>query len=238
MNKITKLSFFSGLLVLIFGFIVMLILWNTIGRQYHSMELRGFFYYRAATIGDGLCLPVLTGSAVYFILTTNKISKNQNKICIFYGIAAVIIGFGIQAKWLISDDTVLNWTIPTQHCFNFAGWYHSLFFISMCGLLFYLLSYMWFTIKNNMEKYGIKQKISYVLFMFAGSMYIIIYLTDNYSQLIQRNVLYIGELITIIIIFGIYLLTTNNKSYIQLIAPMLMGCVASSLFALIINFYL
>lgn len=238
MNKVTKIGFISGLLVLLFGFIVMLILWNTVGRQYHFTELRGFFYYRAATIGDGLCLPILTGSAVYFILTNNKILKNQNKICIFYGIIAIIIGFCIQAKWLISNDTILNWTIPIQHCFNFAGWYHSLFFIGMCGLIFYLISYMWFTIKNKIEKYEIKEKISYTFFMFAVSMYIIIYLTDNYSQLIQRNILYIGELITIIIIFGIYLMTTNNKSYIQLIAPMMIGCVDSSLFALIINFYL
>ena len=57
------IGIFSGMAVLFSGFIIMYMMWEVIG---NPQGLRGFFFYRAATIGDGICLPILVGSAVAF----------------------------------------------------------------------------------------------------------------------------------------------------------------------------
>lgn len=238
MKQNIKMAFLAGLMTLLCGFITMLILWNTIGVQYHLSTQRGFFYYRAATIGDGICLPIVVGAAFFFILSNNKILKGQTRICILFKNIAVFIGCSIQAKWLISNETVLNWTIPTQHHFNFAGWYHAFFFVGMCGIIAYLVSKMWFVIKNKIDNCRNAEKVSFLLFIFAGSLYIIIHLTDNYSEIFSRNTLFAGEWIIFNIIFGIYLISANRKMFKQLASSLYIGSSISFLIAHLINFYL
>lgn len=64
-KKAVLIGIFSGMAVLSFGFIIMYLMWKVIG---NPQGLRGFFFYRAATIGDGICLPILVGSAVVEVL--------------------------------------------------------------------------------------------------------------------------------------------------------------------------
>ena len=62
-----KMAISKGILgaicVFVFGFTMMYLLWKMIGSP---AGLPGLFYYRAATVGDALCLPVITGAMVAF----------------------------------------------------------------------------------------------------------------------------------------------------------------------------
>jgi len=62
--------------------------------------------------------------------------RRYTRVVSLLGVAA---GIFIQGSWLWKETTALNWSLPYKHCFNLAGWWHSLFFIGMFGLLSYLL---------------------------------------------------------------------------------------------------
>ena len=66
---------FGALLVFLLGFGMMFLLWKVIG---NPNDLPGLFYYRAATFGDGICLPILVGSGIVF-LQINKQSIGSRK---------------------------------------------------------------------------------------------------------------------------------------------------------------
>ncbi len=70
----------------------------------------------------------MVGSLVALIKNNKGINITDGKKCRKVAGICGFIGMVIQAEWLISDSTVLNWTIPQQHYFNLAGWYHSIFF--------------------------------------------------------------------------------------------------------------
>lgn len=131
-KRAVLIGIFSGMAVLFFGFIVMYLMWEVIG---NPQGLRGFFFYRAATIGDGICLPIFVGSAVAFNLYNKAFCNQGRKISLLISLVVSLIAVIIQASWLIRDDTVLNWTIPIKHHFNVAGWYHSIFFIVIFGVV-------------------------------------------------------------------------------------------------------
>jgi hypothetical protein len=48
----------------------------------------------------------------------------------------------VQLLWLLDDNPRLNWTLPVPHEFNFAGWWHAIYFVvvaSVMSLLFGVL---------------------------------------------------------------------------------------------------
>lgn len=115
-----------ALLVFAFGFSMMYQLWRRIGSP---QGLPGLFYYRAATVGDAFCLPILVGSCAAFrqYNKTTQTEAGSRYVSLTMAVAAAVAAAAVQASWLIRDNTVLNWSIPIQHHFNLAGWYHSLF---------------------------------------------------------------------------------------------------------------
>lgn len=147
--------------VFLLGFAMMLLLWTIIG---NPNNLPGLFYYRAATIGDGICLPILIGSGIAFLQVNKSSSNNRRNSPIFVlAVASCIIATVIQASWLLRDDTVLNWSILVQHHFNIAGWYHSLFFIGMFGVSAYLFGCIWKIMKHKKQE---NSQWDYALFIF------------------------------------------------------------------------
>lgn len=148
---------FSGGAVLLLGFAIMYFLWIKIGSP---QGLPGFFFYRAATIGDGICLPVLIGAAVVFNQLNKAFQSQGRKVSSIMALTASFIAVAIQASWLIRDDTVLNWSIPIQHHFNVAGWYHSLFFVVMFGVIAYQLCRTWFVLRSRQAEYLWFEKVT------------------------------------------------------------------------------
>lgn len=121
----------AAIIVFLSGFFTMNILWHLIGT---INSLRSFYDYNAATWGDGLCLPILIFCLVTIIKKNNTVSFN-NVIIGATTSLSIVIAILIQASWLWSDNTLLNWSIPQPHLFNIAGWYHSLFFIFVFGII-------------------------------------------------------------------------------------------------------
>ncbi len=187
-NRVVLYGAFGAAITWLCGFGVMYLLWRKIGT---INELPGFFDYHAATYGDGICLPILVGAGIAF-LRNNKRDCELVYIrkCRWIVIVMTLIGGLIQASWLISDRTALNWSIPIQHHFNIAGWYHSIFFIGMFGVIAYLLARIWCTIRNKTSDYTWLDKDLLLLFVTAGTLFILLFASDDYPQYIETGIAY------------------------------------------------
>lgn len=211
----------SATAIFAFGFGTMYVLWNIIGT---SGKLPGLFYYKAATIGDGICLPVLIGSSMAFIQYNKYLLTYSNyKRSIFMAIIASIFAVIIQASWLVNNDTVLNWSIPISHHFNLAGWYHSLFFIVMFGIITYQLSEIWYVIRNKQIEYSWFEKVLFMLFVLSGTQFVLIFVSDDYGQYFSMVFLLMGVAIGILILFSIYLKSANKLLFKELLPVIFAG---------------
>lgn len=168
----------SGILVFGFGFLVMNFLWEI---SIKNPALRGFDIYLAAYWGDRICLPILVGCGIVFILYHSKISKKSNIICFSIGLIMALLAIIIQTSWLLSDYTVLNWTIPKLHYFNFAGWYHAFFFVIMFFIVGFIMAKIWF-IRHMHRDSSIQEEIIFVMIVAAGSGFVYLNGIDNYSE--------------------------------------------------------
>ena len=153
----------------------------------HAPELPGLFDYLASAYGDSICLPILVGALVTYVSLyapdgRHNDSRRSRHLQIIVPIISGLIGAGIQAKWLISNGTQPNWSIPRPHHFNAAGWYHAFFFITMFALLSYLL--VQFLAAKANEKRGdssAKKMIIQVIIWFAASMFLFLHSIDDYA---------------------------------------------------------
>ena len=130
--------------VFVIGFGVMSIMYyywlQTSSNGYHN--LKGLYDYKASLWGDAICLPIILGAGTTYILTFYGKVKHRDKFVfpITLGTLGGIGGIIMQAQWLISDSTLLNWSIPELHYFNYAGWYHAVFFVFVCTTIAFQLS--------------------------------------------------------------------------------------------------
>lgn len=210
MNRQNNSYIFYGLLALlatfVLGFGVMYFFWIKIGT---SNGLPGLFDYKAATYGDSICLPFLIGTMVMFTKKNGLISNFQRKKCFIGGIFFAILGIFIQAEWLINDETKPNWTIPEKNVFNIAGWYHSLFFIVMFFCITYLFLNVRYIVKEKTENYSFSEKMLLILSVASGALYMLCYVSDDYSFLFLHNFAYIAVVILAYILFIILLANKN-----------------------------
>jgi hypothetical protein len=95
---------------------------------------RGLFFFRSATIGDGLLLPLITALLVRVITRMSSVTVCRERLVASIAFA---VGFGAgaatQALWLADDRPVTNWTLPAAHTFDAPGWWHAVFLSTMCG---------------------------------------------------------------------------------------------------------
>lgn len=225
------IGIFSGMVILFFGFIIMYIMWELIG---NPQELRGFFFYRAATIGDGICLPILVGSATAFNWYNNVFCNQGRKISLLMSLVASLIAVIIQASWLIRDDTVLNWSIPIKHHFNVAGWYHSIFFIVIFGVVSYQICEIWFVLRERQVEYLWFEKVLYSLFVFAGVLFLFMHITDDYSQYLSTPLLLVIVAGGTLIMLVVYLKTANGLHNEELLPATVMGVISAYSMSLMI----
>lgn len=230
-KRAVLIGIFSGIAVLFLGFIIMYLMWEVIG---NPQGLRGFFFYRAATIGDGICLPILVGSAVTFNLYNKAFCNQGRKISLLISLAVSLIAVIIQASWLIRDDTVLNWSIPIKHHFNVAGWYHSLFFIVIFGVVTFQICGIWFVLRERKTEYLWFEKVLYSLFVFAGVLFLFMYTTDDYSQYLSSPLLLVIVAVGTLIMLVVYLKTANGLHNEELLPATVMGVISAYSMSLMI----
>lgn len=209
-----------GLSVLLCGFAVMFSLWNILDTPEY---LKGLFDYRAATIGDAICLPILVGTFFVYTKLNKTISKKEKRICI--GISGVMawIGLAMQASWLISNETKLNWSIPIQHHFNIAGWYHSIFFVVMFGVIAYYFTNLWFIFRAKNDSYTWFEKVVLTLVIAAGSTFIYMFLYDDYSSVISVAYLFSGGAICMSSLLLLFIKTATKRCDKDLLFVIMMG---------------
>jgi hypothetical protein len=93
----------------------------------------GFFDYAAATLGDGLLLPLLAFVCflgLAFVPGPARGERGWTLAGVFVGLAVSAI---IQVAWLRDPDPNLNWTLVAPHELNTAGWWHLAFFVLAGG---------------------------------------------------------------------------------------------------------
>lgn len=167
-------------LVFCLGYLCMYSFWLLLGT---SQNLPGFFDYKAAIIGDGMCLPVLIGALNMFIHLYPPVSIKGKKLGYIIGILFGLIAVIVQGQWLVSDYTLLNWTIPILHHFNIAGWYHSLFFIAMFTIIGILFSNMWcIRFENKACHFEISGILCQTIIWASGAGFLFLFFIDDYCN--------------------------------------------------------
>ena len=97
-------------------------------------RLPGLYTFRAATIGDGILLPLLAYSLLQSVdLGRLRKSWLQTAFAAGGGILGVVVGAGIEVYDLSSPTAPLDWTFPAPHRYNLPGWYHTLFLVLAAG---------------------------------------------------------------------------------------------------------
>jgi hypothetical protein len=124
------MSALAGITVLVWGFGAMLLFW-LVGAW--NPDLPGLFSYRAATLGDGVLLPV---GVALLVLGAGWLPNRAHRETLWTAVTAVLglgVAAGIQAVWLADSHPARNWTLPRAHEFTSAGWWHAIFFIGLVG---------------------------------------------------------------------------------------------------------
>lgn len=198
-----------ALIVVLLGFVIMNILWIFNDKD---INLKGLYDYKAATLGDGLFLPILVGSLVAFTSFGLNISQKQKIISHIIGAMFSIVAIIEQRRWLTDENIGLNWTLPEPHKFNFAGWYHAVFFVVMFYLISMLLIKLWFKRKN--ENSSLKNPfyiICYYLIWFSGTAFILSFVLDDFSSNINFLPLLISVSLIMLLFSTIFNITSAKK---------------------------
>ncbi len=235
-NKPLLHSVSFALFISIIGFGIMNLLWIIDGG--HS-GLPGLYDYRAATIGDGICLPILVFAMTYFCKTHNTYNEKRNKYIhkrsLLIGLISGFIGLSIQISWLFNPDIGLNWTIPKVHYFNFAGWYHCFYFSMMFGLIAYFLSKVFLLRKSETLKNTISETIQTFLLAFGGSFYLMLQRLDDYGNQYSYDFIFTSVAILLIIILFVYYRCSSKKTYLKDIVVSLSGIACAYGIAVIVT---
>lgn len=218
------LGIVAGLVTCIMGFGAMYFFWTRLGT---TENLPGFFDYHTAIYGDGLCLPVLIASLVAFLKQNKGIYKEKLKQCKNFSGIFLLIGILIQASWIISDRTTLNWTIPEKHCFNIAGWYHAVFFSVMFGIVAYMMAKLWYVIKKKSRGYSWFEKNLLLLCVTAFTLFLLFFVSDEYTAYTKNGFLYLGIGSLLLGIIWRLLLSLNRKVLSEIMFSVPLGILAA-----------
>lgn len=94
-------------------------------------SLPGQYTFRAATVGDGVLLPLLAYSLVRAAGHVRE--RNDRRSVVAAATVGVLAGAAVQAQWLTDPHPTVNWTLPVAGSFNGVGWYHAGFLVAACG---------------------------------------------------------------------------------------------------------
>ena len=201
-----------SLFVFFIGFFVMFIFWLN---DVQNPDIPGFFYYKAATYGDGICLPLLVGCmSMYLLFVYGNMREyviQSKKVSVMIGLVCIAIGMGIQYSWLASDEIGFNWTIPRLHYFTPAGWYHAFYFTFMFGLIGFLLSEVWrFKSASNKEQ-NFEQAVCLMAVFAFGTGYMYLHAMDDWVQIYGRECAFEVTFIGMLLILSIFVITADRN---------------------------
>lgn len=222
------LSVFLAFFIFIVGFGVMNIFWAFSSKQ---EGLLGLYDYKAATIGDGICFPILVGTLLYTVKKSNILNKRQHILCNILGFLMLCLGILIQISWLWDNNITTNWTIPYKHHFNAAGWYHAFFFALMFGVLGILFSKLYLIrilSRNTQNEMGSEDKINCFLIWFSGSFFLLLHIYDDYKE--KFNVIILLQLSALVIF--IFVIILNGITIKKLIKEEILSILSAILSAL------
>ena len=241
-KPIIRTGVLSGVGVFAFGFGVMFLLWicfknsNTatpFGIPYPENgdnDIVGFFAYKAATWGDAICLPMIVCLFTIFLLK-NALAENKQKFPRIAFVIGGLVGAAFQGYWLWSDKTQENWSIPIKHLFNVAGWWHSIFFIIIFGLIAYFLDASWLVIKEK-KSFDSADNALWGGIIFSGGLFLFLHFYDDLNSKVSHAYIFIVTFLVVIAVFILYLLPAHfNKS---LFKSLLIGLVVALATAIVI----
>jgi hypothetical protein len=97
-------------------------------------RLPGLYSTRAATIGDGIMLPVLAYSLAQSVdLRRFRKNRFQTAFSVSFGALGLLTGAGVEVYDLSQPSAPLDWTFPAPHRYNLPGWYHTVFLVLAAG---------------------------------------------------------------------------------------------------------
>lgn len=120
----------APLAILTSGFVALLLF--SLGGEPHA-GVPGLFDYAAATLGDGLLLPLLALVCVLGLALVPRPAPQESGWTLAGVLSGLGVGAAIQAIWLLDSSPHLNWTLVAPHELNTAGWWHSAFFVLASG---------------------------------------------------------------------------------------------------------
>lgn len=200
-----------SLFIFLIGFFVMLIFWMN---DIQNPNIPGFFSYKAATYGDGICLPILIGCLTMYILfgfnNINEYIKQRKRTSIVIGVICASIGALVQVSWLISKATKPNWTIPRLHHFTAAGWYHAFYFSFMFGLIGFLMSELWIYKSKTQEKQSFEQTVCLMGIFVSGICYMYLHAIDDWVNIYGKEFSFLLTFVGMISVLAIFCATANR----------------------------
>ncbi len=218
-KQMIRTGLLNGLGVFTLGFGVMFVLWilfknsNNLftylpfGISYLENDTVGFYDYKAATWGDALCLPMIVCLFTIFLLK-NAFSENKKKAPRIAFVIGGLVGSAFQGFWLWDDKTQKNWSIPNKHVFNIAGWWHSIFFIIIFGLIAYFLVASWLVIKDKKTSDS-ADNILWGGILLSGGLFLFLHFYDDYNSTISHAYIYALTFLASAAVFGMYLLFSH-----------------------------
>lgn len=228
-----KKGILAAAVVFFMGFGIMNIFWmNYTG----SNELLGLYDYKAATIGDGILLPILIGTIVSYLNKNNVLTTRQRTYSYVVGCIFLVIAIFIQIDWLNNENIELNWTIPKTCYFSCAGWYHAFFFITMFFLISMMFTRFWLTRMSLRElQKNIFDKLCSAVIWMAGSGFIFMHVLDDYGDTYNTIMLLFFTYIFLIILIELFCFFSVKKIMVEDITCIISGVSTSLGIGLIIN---
>ena len=197
--------------IFLIGFLVMFVFWLN---DIQDPDIPGFFFYKAATYGDGICLPLLTGCMTMYLLfgyrNMMEYIRQRKKISTIVGIVCTVIGIAVQYSWLASDEIGFNWTIPRLHYFTPAGWYHAFYFSFMFGLIGFFLTEVWLLKSNKKKKQRFEQAVCLMGVFSFGTGYMYLHAVDDWAPIYGREQSLWMTFIGMMVLLGGFIITADR----------------------------
>jgi hypothetical protein len=162
-------------------------------------RLPGLYTFRAATIGDGLLLPLLAYCLVRSASPPWPASRYEAVLAGAGGFLGMSIGAAVQVYALLDPDSRLDWTFPAPHSYNLPGWYHTGFLILASGFYGWALGLLLARMRNETSRdpeitIGRIRSIGPLGILFPGLAFIGLLEEDDLSGLPAAGEIMLGTL--------------------------------------------
>ena len=214
-------SIIIAICVFFSGFIMLNLIWIHWKVANPDSCLPGLYAYKAATIGDGFCLPLLVFSTSCYSflhrIESNEIRKKARRKSCLIGAASAFVGLMIQISWLTREGGQHNWTIPEDHHFNYAGWYHAVFFVCMFGVIAFFLAELFQSRKYGAQDLNRVDHLLFGVFSFSASYYVMLQRLDDMSVQYPSALIIIGSGIVVFMAIALLIFLSDRNNGLLMI---------------------